>query len=138
MKRIPECHPEKKYGARGKCTLCYNKWLRAVNPEYNMASIIASNAARNKPNGKRSRDSSLLKQRYGISLEQKEKMANDQQHTCKICKEPKKLVVEHNHFSKRVRGLTCHKCNNLIATIENNINLLPDVMRYLMIEGFAK
>lgn len=132
---IPNCHPDKKYGARGKCVNCYNKWLREINPEYHQRSIKSAVLARKKPNGIRSRDNSLLKKRYGITLEQKETMISDQNNKCKICNKPKELVVEHCHDTKIVLGLTCEKCNILVANLENNMELLPTALIYISTKG---
>jgi hypothetical protein len=136
MKSIPACHPDKKYGARGLCVNCYNKWLRVTNPAYHERSKESSRLARSKPNGIRARDNSLLKQRYGITIEEKEQMLLEQKGLCKVCKRIKKLVVEHNHTTKKVRGLTCHGCNTLIGVLENNRNILPEALTYLTVGGF--
>lgn len=54
---------------------------------------------------------------YGISLEQYEAMARQQGGVCKLCGHPPKkrrLYVDHDHRTKRVRGLLCFRCNRAL------------------------
>lgn len=48
------------------------------------------------------------------------KLEKDQNGLCKICLRKKKLVIEHCHTTKRVRGLTCNGCNVKISWYERN------------------
>lgn len=55
-----------------------------------------------------------LKKKYGITIAQYDKMFALQGGVCAICHHPPKsvrLAVEHDHKTKRVRGLSCHHCN---------------------------
>lgn len=52
--------------------------------------------------------------RFGLTAQQYEAMLLGQGGKCAICRRPPKtrrLSVEHDHQTKRVRGLTCHACN---------------------------
>lgn len=62
-----------------------------------------------------------LKYRYGITLEDYENQFEKQNGLCSICNKNhgKKLVVEHDHKTKRVRGLTCQGCNMKLAWFEH-------------------
>ena len=55
--------------------------------------------------------------RYGITTKQYETALVIQNGVCAICLKPpragKRLHVEHCHGSKRVRGLTCYRCNRI-------------------------
>lgn len=55
--------------------------------------------------------------RYGITLEQYDRMAGAQRGRCYLCRqEPtndKRLFVDHNHETGEVRGLLCFQCNFL-------------------------
>jgi recombination endonuclease VII len=63
-----------------------------------------------------------LRQKYGITIEQYEQMAETQNRLCKICKKQKlRLVVDHDHDTGRIRGLLCDNCNlalNKYVTLE--------------------
>lgn len=62
---------------------------------------------------------------YGIPGEEKERMFEAQGGLCKFCREPLPDVwsrgchVEHDHKTKRVRGLVHHQCNTIIGILEN-------------------
>ncbi len=64
--------------------------------------------------------SSQMKSLYGINLEQYNKMFEKQKGLCAICGLPethknmhgvKGISLDHNHHSKKVRGLLCNNCN---------------------------
>ena len=77
-----------------------------------------------------------LKCRYGITLEDWEKMYEEQGGKCKICLKEKRLVVEHNHINKKVRGLTCDRCNQLIGHLEHaSFNYVDRIHSYLYNDG---
>jgi hypothetical protein len=55
-----------------------------------------------------------LKRRYGITVAQYDEMLANQNNVCWICKRPpkkKRLSVDHNHKTGKVRGLLCYSCN---------------------------
>lgn len=54
--------------------------------------------------------------RYGITFEQRQVMAKLQKNRCALCNKherefSRRLHVDHNHKSKKVRGLLCYFCN---------------------------
>lgn len=71
--------------------------------------------------------------RYGITPAQYDAMLVRQGGGCAICHRPPKtrrLAVEHDHKSRRVRGLCCFNCNrNLIA--KNTVATALAVLNYL-------
>lgn len=63
-----------------------------------------------------------LKSKYGLTIEEVEKMKLSQNNCCAICnKEEIKLVVDHNHESGKVRGMLCHHCNISLGFYEKFI-----------------
>ncbi len=71
-----------------------------------------------------------LMRAYGIDSEDYERLAARYNGGCWICdKKPKpgkrRLSVEHDHKTGRVRGLACWSCNKLLAAARDN----PDTMR---------
>ena len=64
-----------------------------------------------------------LKKKYGITLEQYDEMFEAQGGICAICKESditgKRLSIDHDHETGKVRGLLCGKCNTRIGVLEN-------------------
>lgn len=71
---------------------------------------------RKRPEVKRSALIGKLRREYGITIEQYEAMVARQSNRCAICdKEPKpgkRLHVDHDHKTLRVRGLLCTFCNH--------------------------
>src|SRR5271167_40528 len=69
-----------------------------------------------------------LKNRYGITIEQFEEMLIKQNGLCAICnnlpEEGKRLNVDHDHKTNKVRALLCRNCNLLIGHANDQINLL--------------
>lgn len=62
--------------------------------------------------------------KYGISYDQREGMYNLQNGRCAICERPesdfsKRLAVDHNHKSGKVRGLLCFRCNKFTVGRHN-------------------
>lgn len=56
-----------------------------------------------------------LRTRYGITVEEYDHLFAIQGGVCAICKKPcpsgKRLAVDHDHLTKRIRGLLCRSCN---------------------------
>lgn len=61
------------------------------------------------------------KVRYGISQEDYDRMVSDQEGKCAICCEEAKLHVDHDHATKKVRGLLCVKCNTAIGKLDGHL-----------------
>jgi hypothetical protein len=78
-----------------------------------------------------------MRTRFGISIEEYEKMLSEQNGGCAICGSfinnnlRKNLAVDHCHNTGKVRGLLCHKCNSGIGFFDDDINLLENAISYL-------
>ena len=78
-----------------------------------------------------------LKYYYGITLAEYEVMLESQNYGCAICgsKNPgvKKSIfsVDHDHKTKRVRGLLCGRCNSGIGLLYDSEEILLKAMLYL-------
>ena len=81
----------------------------------------------------RSAKDSVLKRNYGISLEEYEKMVDEQNNVCYICLESDsvKLAVDHNHKTGKVRKLLCRKCNTAIGLLKEDITIVENVLKYI-------
>ena len=56
-----------------------------------------------------------LRRKYGLTLAQYNRMLKAQGGVCKLCGRPPQklaLAVDHDHKTKRVRGLLCFTCNH--------------------------
>jgi len=77
-----------------------------------------------------------VKSKYGITIEEYNKMFNTQKGCCFICKIhqtnlKKKLFIDHNHETGKVRGLLCGHCNSAIGFAKENIDILNNIINYL-------
>lgn len=78
----------------------------------------------------------LMKNKYGISLEQFHVLLDLQGGVCNICKSPdpgpkKIFAVDHDHRNGKVRGLLCYKCNMGLGSFDDNPRKLANAIEYL-------
>lgn len=77
-------------------------------------------------------------EKYGLTAEQYEKMAEEQNHQCKVCGQPaeneryKKLSIDHCHKTKEVRGLLCSMCNTGLGMFKDDPVKLLNAAKYLL------
>ena len=77
-----------------------------------------------------------LKRNYGITLEDYDRMLEEQEGKCKICgtTEPNgkgRFHVDHNHDTQEVRGLLCHNCNRGIGYLRDDVSIILKALEYL-------
>jgi hypothetical protein len=71
---------------------------------------------------------------YGISLVDYNNMLIAQNGVCYVCSNPpnkKALFVDHCHRTNKVRALLCTKCNTALGQVNDNIDLLLKLIKYL-------
>lgn len=74
-----------------------------------------------------------LKRKYGITAEQYGEMLAAQAGGCAICARPPKtrrLAVDHNHKTGKVRGLLCYRCNGQLIR-DHTLESLRRAVAYL-------
>jgi|10_taG_2_1085330.scaffolds.fasta_scaffold00018_71 hypothetical protein len=79
------------------------------------------------------RNYNLIK-KYGITLEEYNIMLKKQNNVCAICgcKDKKKsLAVDHDHKTKKIRGLLCSRCNPALGFIQESPKLIKELLKYL-------
>lgn len=86
------------------------------------------------------RKSALLKNVYGISLNDYKQLFEQQKGLCKGCgashSELKRgLMVDHDHQTKKVRGLLCDACNRALGAVKDNVDTLKNLLDYLQNNG---
>ena len=73
-----------------------------------------------------------LKTKYGMSLAEFERRVASQDGKCLICGLAElKMVVDHDHETKAVRGVLCGNCNSGIGLLKDSIEVLTSAIRYL-------
>lgn len=77
-----------------------------------------------------------LKSRYGLTSVQWWEIYYAQCEKCPICgeffKDEDNVVVDHDHKTKKVRGLLHQKCNRALGLLHDDLKLLRRAVRYLM------
>lgn len=76
-----------------------------------------------------------LRTNYRITLEDYNFLLEKQNEKCKICNNEcptgKSLAVDHNHETRKVRGLLCKNCNIGLGMFFDNIDFLESAVVYL-------
>ena len=108
----------------------------AYNREYNKANRDRLNAYRREHYAKNKHlyRNQMYKMRYGITIDDYNRMLEEQNNVCAICKKntkKKELAVDHNHTTGEVRGLLCSQCNVMIGQIETEDYIIYNAMKYL-------
>jgi hypothetical protein len=100
------------------------KW-REAHPEYKQPplSMEATRAAK-------------LKTKYGISIALYDALLAEQGGCCgicgaKSCKTGRRLAVDHDHSTGRVRGLLCNLCNTALGKLGDSVESLERAIAYL-------
>jgi hypothetical protein len=74
---------------------------------------------------------------YGITIERKQEMWDEQGGLCSVCANPlpdilkRDCQVDHCHSTDTVRGLLHWYCNVLVGVMENHPTLIGNIDRYL-------
>lgn len=101
-----------------RCRDCYNAWMRAYNerPHARQQRINHYNAI-----PKELKRGYHLQRAHGITLEQFDALVKKQNGCCAICgrveidgharQNSEWLHVDHDHATKKIRGLLCNNCN---------------------------
>lgn len=73
-----------------------------------------------------------LRQNFGLSLAEYERMREEQGGVCAICKlVVRVLVVDHSHKEGHIRGLLCHKCNSGLGYFIDSTENMESAIIYL-------
>ncbi len=84
-----------------------------------------------------------MRQRYGITLEDYERMVEEQGHRCAACNgelaerpgKGERFHIDHCHSSGEVRGLLCQPCNLAVGQLGDDPLRALDVAKYLIRAG---
>jgi len=99
-----------------------------------------SRRRRSAPAAKRADRDRRYRARYGITLEEYERLARAQRWKCAICGRPpypkgSRLVPDHNHATGEIRGLLCQPCNSALGLMGEKPGRLEAAARYLRERG---
>lgn len=88
-------------------------------------------------NAKKLRNSHL-KRNFNITVEDYEKMFEDQNGVCAICGKPEicdrndNLCIDHDHVTGKIRGLLCNKCNRALGYFLDDPKIILSAYNYLI------
>jgi hypothetical protein len=121
-----EWYAKNKVRIRGAKKIAKKKYRRTA----------AGRAAQRRYNHKPSRILYVRKyrclKRYGITLEDYDKMVADRDGCCDICKKKdKNLHIDHSHTTGKVRGLLCGSCNRALGLLKDDVKFLEQAIIYL-------
>lgn len=108
----------------------YAREWNQKNRERTRATAKASYYKHHDKNKERGRWNAI-RYTYGISREDYNQMAEEQDYSCAICGTRGKLFIDHDHDSNMVRGLLCPNCNTLLGHAKENPLILQSAMIYL-------
>lgn len=102
--------------------------------EYNKKNPEKSRQINKKYKKTRNYKNSAYKYLYKITLDEYENLYFLQNGKCKICykeKEMRKLCVDHDHSTGKIRGLLCDTCNRGLGYFKDNPLFLKNAIKYL-------
>ena len=122
-KPCPRCGEVNDLTSNGYCRPCHNEYSREW-------------VERNKERAKFNRWRNWLR-RYGLTPEQYEAMLAAQGGGCAVCAvdvcdaSGKRLHIDHDHETDRVRGLLCSRCNLVMGRTAADLEVLQRAVEYL-------
>jgi len=134
-----------------KCSaLAHKKWMKEYSKIYNQSNKAKRSRKKYKqspegkkaikrynqsPKGREMQRKWYLKHKYGITLEQKNKIYEKQNGKCLICKikmlNKNDIHIDHNHKTGKIRGLLCGNCNRGIGLFKENPKILLNAIKYI-------
>lgn len=127
----------RKSGFRNECRSCSSirakKWY---NTEKGRAAR-KKQYERRKKTGKHylSVLKAALKRDYNMTISEYCALLESQNQVCGICggvnSDGRRLFIDHDHKTGKVRGLLCHQCNIMLGHAKDNLSVLRSAVGYL-------
>lgn len=138
LRRCPECGVMHR-GTQSRCKPCYATWGRGWRARNREKAREACRRYQGKypERTKRNNRAQALRKNYGITIEVFEALLAKQNGRCAICGTDKpcgpgkKLMVDHDHKTGRIRGLLCNHCNSTIGYALECPDRLKKAIAYL-------
>lgn len=134
-------NPNTKDGKASWCRTCFGEWhseyekKRRRDPK-TRSIILARDKKWNGTKTPRMNANYKLKQKYGISLEEKEAILRSQNNVCRGCGSPdpkskKGWNLDHDHKTGEIRGVLCRPCNLILGFAKDSSKHLEGLIDYL-------
>ena len=144
-------HPFSPNKTKGRiCNICqarYCKEWRLKNKEYvakyakkyglenreKIINYIKNYTKQNREKIRLIRQKNFIKNKYGVSYKDFDKLIIVQKNKCAICKTvmTQDRCLDHDHKNNKPRGLLCRKCNWLLGYSNDSIDILKKSIIYL-------
>jgi len=117
----------RKLGKKYVCKECSNKYQRSEKYKAYKRTYAKKTACWR---------ASYYKFKFNISMKDYNKLFVKQNGCCAVCGRHqsefnKRLTVDHNHLTKKIRGLLCEDCNLGIGRLKDSIEILQKAIQYL-------
>ena len=122
-KDITDFYLHKKSGRINPCKKCCNKRGQQWAEE-------------NRPRHREMNHKANIKHFYGMSVEEYDALYNRQHGCCAICGRhqsnlKRRLNVDHDHTTRKIRGLLCDHCNNGLGYFFDDSDLMLQAAIYM-------
>ena len=108
------------------CKKCETK-INNANPNQKIACL----KYRSKDLSKYKKKIKRIERVYNISQNEYETLLNNNNGLCLGCNEKKSTDLDHCHKTGKIRGLLCNGCNMALGLLNDNINTLKRLSKYL-------
>lgn len=127
-------HKSKKDGLDSWCKQCEKK--RHQSKKFRITHKKGVEKYRRSEKGKEAYRKGRYKRSYGITLDDYDKMFEQQNGVCAICGEindgGRRLCVDHDHKTNKIRGLLCGNCNKALGFVKEDIVILSKIANYIL------
>jgi hypothetical protein len=78
-----------------------------------------------------------LAKKYKLTKQQYEEILQEQGGVCAICGGTckRRLAVDHDHDTGKVRGLLCSRCNRALGYFQDSTEILQNALKYITGKG---
>ena len=118
------------------CSQCISEYQkeRYKDPEVRIKQALSTLKYGQSDVGRKKEKNARYLREYGITLEDKERMIQENGSICPICKtsDPGRFwTVDHCHRTGKIRGILCDKCNKMLGLANDDMVRLISAAHYL-------
>lgn len=91
--------------------------------------------AQNNSRHRATRRKAFLKKAYGLTEQAYENMYSAQNGKCAVCgrsEEHRRLSVDHDHSTGKVRSLLCSRCNSALGLLSESVETIQSLKEYVL------